>query len=657
MAIAPATLLLVDDRPENLLALEAILEPLGHRLVKARSGREALSFLLREDCSLILLDVQMPDLDGFETAALIRERPRSRYTPIIFVTAMEREEAQIIKGYSYGAVDYIIKPIQPETLIAKVRSFLDHASHERSLRREAEELRARERVALEAAEAQRTLLQSLFMQAPAALAILRGPEFVFELVNERFEALVRRGELRGKAARKVLRQLPDRQICDLLDRVYGDQKPVAGNEYLVKLPVPGEARLVDHWFNFLVQPVIEPGRADGGILILAVDVTESVSARQALEALAKQLQAADKSKDEFLAMLSHELRNPLSPILTALELMRLRKTAEGAERERDVIERQVKHLSRLVDDLLDVSRATNGKIVLRREPLELASVIANGVELARPFIEAKHHQLTVVQPEESVLIEGDAVRLAQVISNLLNNAAKYTDPNGSIVVEGRAEGDQAVICVRDNGQGMHPDRVTSMFDLFVQGDQPLSRSAGGLGVGLTLVRTLVQLHGGTVEANSAGAGHGSVFVVRLPRRAQADARAQASVAKAAPLRAQRKVLVVDDNVDAATTLAEALRQLGNEVQEAHDGQAALSMAARFAPDVILLDLGLPGIDGYEVARRLRAHPATARIRIVAVTGYGQEIDRRRTSEAGIEQHLVKPVDLDDVLAAVQGTAR
>jgi PAS domain S-box-containing protein len=322
----PATILLIDDRPENLLALEGVLEPLGQRLVKVTSGRQALKFLLHEDCALVLLDVQMPDLDGFETAALIRERPRSRYTPIIFVTAIHREEEQIIKGYAHGAVDYLIKPVNPDTLLAKVRCFLDRSRHEGSLRRDADESRRRERIAFAEAEEQRARLHSLFMHAPAALAILRGPRHCFELANARFEQLARRTGLSGLPARQALPGLEKQGICEILDCVLETGRPFVGNEHSLRLPKA--EGLEERWFNFVAQPIHEPNGSVDGVLLLAIDITDSVTARRKVEILAGELQEAGRSKDEFLAMLSHELRNPLSPILTALQLMRLQKSAE-----------------------------------------------------------------------------------------------------------------------------------------------------------------------------------------------------------------------------------------------------------------------------------------------------------------------------------------
>ena len=279
--------------------------------------------------------------------------------------------------------------------------------------------------------------------------------------------------------------------------------------------------------------------------------------------------------------------------------------------------------------------------------------MARAVEVARPLIDSKRHALNVSVPESGLLVRGDLVRLAQVIANLLNNAGKYTNPGGHIDVQGRLEGAEAVICVRDNGPGISRNLLASMFDLFVQGDQRPDRAQGGLGVGLTLVRTLVQLHGGTVEAHSEGDGRGSEFVVRLPALSEHESRTPQVVASS-PLETQRprRILVVDDNVDAAEMLAEALRYAGHDVRVEHDGSSALAAVAEFRPDVILLDLGLPGMDGFEVARRLRANSAMAKTRVIAITGYGQDVDRRRTAQLGIERHLVKPVDLDTVIEAV-----
>ena len=654
----PETILIVDDREANLLALEAVLEPLGERLVKAHSGREALRFLLQEDCALILLDVQMPDLDGFETAALIRQRERTRHTPIIFVTAVRREEEEIVKGYANGAVDYVVKPFAPETMIAKVRFFLEQHRREKALLREVaerekarEELERRERMARAEADAHREHLYALFMKAPAAIAILRGQAQEFVLANPQLEKLLERENLVGRAGREAIPEPEAADTWDLLEQVYRTGDPYLGNEYpaLWGLTSPdGTGR----FFNFVAQPTKDAAGAMQNVMVHAVEVTDSVVARRKTEALARRLLETDRHKDEFLAILGHELRNPLAPILAALHVMRLRSADPATERERAVIERQVAHLSRLVDDLLDVSRATMGKIDLRRERVDLATSVTRAVEMTRPIVESRQHHLSVSVPVGALFVEGDPVRLAQVVANLLQNAAKYTDPGGTIEIEGRREGPDMVVRVKDNGRGIPHDRLSAMFELFVQGDDSPDRSQGGLGIGLTLVRSLVQLHGGTVTAHSEGPGRGSEFIVRLPASAREGPRAVEEAPPAPKLQQQRRVLIVDDDKDAAEMLAQALQGEGHVVRQEHDGASALVAAAQFQPDVVVLDLGLPGMDGLEVARRLRAYPQLASVRIVALTGFGQGSDRRRSAAAGIESHLVKPVDIQTVMQAI-----
>ncbi|GAC1538864.1 MAG: hypothetical protein NVS2B9_05600 [Myxococcales bacterium] len=656
---ASSTILLVDDREANLLAMGAVLEPLGHRLVKATSGRDALKFLLADECALILLDVQMPGLDGFETAALIRKRERTRYTPIIFVTAVHREEAHIVKGYAHGAVDYILKPFDATVLVAKVRFFLQQHQRQLDLKREASD-RTRERDELivkadqarAAAESQREYLHALLMQAPAAIAILRGPDHVFELANPLYERLVGRSGLAGRAGSAALPELADQGVWKIFDRVYRTGEPFVGKEQSALLDRRGTGDPEQCYFDFVAQPTRDARGQVDGILLHAVEVTESVRARREVEALADKLRAADHSKDEFLAMLAHELRNPLAPIVTALQLMNVRGNAEAAVRERNIIERQVHNLTRIVDDLLDVSRITRGVIDLRREPVELSAVVERAVEIAQPLVLARRHQLRVTVPREGLQLDADPIRMAQVIANLLNNAAKYTDPGGTLEVEGLREDGEVVLRVRDNGQGIEPERVNAMFELFVQGDRSLDRAQGGLGIGLTLARRLVQLHGGTLQAKSAGPGRGSEFTVRLPANPSPKEDARAAASAAAPAKRRNRVLVVDDNVDAGELLVEALVQAGHEVRLESEGESALGLLSRFVPDVVLLDLGLPGMDGLEVARRLRAHPALSRLRIIAITGYGQDADRARTAEAGIDEHMVKPVDLEQLLEAV-----
>jgi len=363
---------------------------------------------------------------------------------------------------------------------------------------------------------------------------------------------------------------------------------------------------------------------------------------------------ADRRKDEFLAMLGHELRNPLAPIATALELMRLR-AGDLARHERDVIERQVGHLSRLVDDLLDVSRITQGKIELKKSVTHLSEAIGKAVEIASPLFEQRSHNLELDVPPAGLVVHGDPVRLAQIFANLLTNAAKYTQPGGRIALSARRQGDEIVVRVRDNGTGIEKELLGRVFDLFTQGKRSLDRAQGGLGLGLTLVRSLVELHGGRVSVVSEGPGKGSEFTVVLPALEEERA-AMAPMRRPPGAKSphRSRVLVVDDNSDAADLLAEALRAEGHDVRVAFDGPQALLVAREFAPRVALLDIGLPVMDGYEVAHRLKTDPASAGIELVAISGYGQESDRRRSLEAGFKDHLVKPVELTEILKLLDG---
>jgi signal transduction histidine kinase/CheY-like chemotaxis protein len=354
---------------------------------------------------------------------------------------------------------------------------------------------------------------------------------------------------------------------------------------------------------------------------------------------------ADRRKDDFLAMLAHELRNPLAPVRNALQLLKMPGLgAEDARRARDMMDRQVRHMVRLVDDLLEVSRILRGKIELRKERVDLATVVARAVETAQPTIDAQGQELHVSMPEEPIPLEADLVRLAQVFCNLLVNAAKYTNKAGRIWLMAERSGGEAVIRVRDSGIGIAPELLPRIFDLFIQADRSLARTQGGLGLGLTLVRRLVQMHGGSVTATSPGVGQGSEFMVRLP--ALAEGVPEESAGAEEPVRAaevRRRVLVVDDNVDAAESTAVLLRFSGHEIAVAHDGHAALQAVRDFRPEIVLLDIGLPGMSGYDVARALRALPECRGMVLAAVTGYGQEEDRRRSREAGFDYHLTKPL--------------
>jgi signal transduction histidine kinase len=552
-------ILLVDDQPARLLSYETILADLGQNLVHASSGVEALKCLMEDEFAVVLLDVSMPGMDGFETATLIHEHPRFEKTPIIFVTGVHVTELDRLKGYKLGAVDYVYIPVVPEILRSKVSVLVE-------------------------LHLQRHELQKLNRSLAEANARL-------ELANT---------HLQEEKTRE-------------LERLNSHLKR-ANSE-------------LEQTNRVLQSEVAERARAEAA------------------------LKEADRHKDEFLAVLAHELRNPLAPIRNAVEIMRRSAlTDPQLAWSRDVVERQVKHLTRLVDDLLDVSRITRGNINLSREPVLVATIVARAIETIQPLIAEQRHNLTIDMNEEPLEVEGDLTRLTQVLGNLLNNAAKYTDPGGTITVSARRQGTDVELRVRDNGIGIPPALLPRLFQLFTQVDAAAHRAQGGLGIGLALVRQLVQMHGGSVTAYSDGPGKGSEFLIRLPLRVQRIR----EVMKPAPVEAARmngtksghRILLADDNRDALDSLATLLQCDGHEVHTAGDGAEALEVAAQCRPNVVLLDIGMPKLDGYEVARRIRAEPWGKSAVLIALTGWGQDEDRRRSREVGFDSHLVKPLDPD-----------
>ena len=525
-------ILVVNDDANSLFALTSLLglwaEQESYEVLGARSGQEALRQVLMHDFAVILLDVNMPGMDGFETAEAIHARARSADIPIIFITAFLTDELDRLKAYQRGAVDFLFTPVIPQILYAKISVFVALAMKNQELKKQARQL------------SQRTT-----------------------------ELTASNNRLR--------REIEERQVAE----------------------------------------------------------------RQ------------NHAKDEFLAMLGHELRNPLSAISSAASLIGLPGVStDGVQRAKKIIQRQSQHLGRIVDDLLDLSRAMSGKILLNRVPLDVAALVGGTLETFRATGRGSDFEL--VQDLAPGWVEGDATRLEQIASNLIDNALKYTPAGGRIEVRTWTENDDVVLCVRDDGVGIAADLLPHVFDVFVQGSSTLDRSQGGLGIGLSLVRRLVELHGGEIEADSRGPGAGSTFTLRLPR---VEHQAEKPPAVALEGHGKPRLLLIEDNEDGREMMTMMLGCYGYQVHAAEDGLRGIDAVRAFRPDLALVDIGLPGIDGYEVARRLRADPDTRHIKLIALTGYGLAEDLRRVMEAGFDRHLVKPVNIEQLMDAISTCAQ
>jgi len=524
----------------------------------------------------------------------------------------------------------------------KYRRFLDLvARHVASGLQHAEAVRAAER--------HRQTLDELFRQAPAGIAVLTGRDHVVELANPAFARFIGHRDLVGKRLLDALPELRGQAFSRLIEEVWRTGVACVGDEAPTQLMRGADGRSEEAFFNFVYQPLRDERGAMTGILIFASEVTEQVNARRSVEHLADELRAEHRRKDDFLAMLAHELRNPLAPISAAAEVLRLGHANDPRlRRTSEIVTRQVRHMAVLIDDLLDASRVTRGIVTVQREDQDLREIVAAAVEQAAPQMEARRHRLRVALGDAPVRVSGDRERLVQVVTNLLDNAAKYTPDGGAIELALAHDGGEAALAVRDNGAGVPPELCERIFDLFVQGQRNADRAQGGLGIGLALARRLVELHGGSLACTSAGAGQGSEFRMRLPLADTAPGSGEhdgAAPAAARPAeRAKLCILVVDDNEDAAHMLAMLLENDGHEVMTEHDPVIALDRAQAARPDVCLLDIGLPRMDGHELARRLRATPEGRHATLIALTGYGQAADREKARQAGFDHYMVKPPD-------------
>ena len=676
-------ILVVDDLPDKRLAFQVVLEELGQNLVMASSGADALRELLAREFAVILLDVNMPDIDGIETAELIRQHSKTRHTPIIFVTAYA-DEMQTARGYALGAVDYILSPVVPEILRSKVRVFVELYRAQRQAQALAKA--EADRAAAEEATRRSEFLAFASRELGASLELEEGMQRLLEMVvpglaeqallSIRMDGediiLSRTAGAKGARAMGSLAELPP-TLLRAVDEARG-----RGRDVEVSVTPSSAARVVPLKAGERVLGVLLLRHARGSLPYSSPDqaTLDELCSRAAIafdnarlywslkremartKEAEEKLQQANRRKDEFLAMLSHELRNPLAPIRNAAEVMRRIAPADpGIAWAREVVERQVTHLAQLVDDLLDVSRITQGKITLKKEPVELAKVIQHSIETARVLLDSKKHNLVLNLPLTPIWVHGDFARLAQVVGNLLNNGAKYTADGGRVELSATADRGEAIITVRDNGIGIDGALLPHVFELFTQGERSLDRSQGGLGVGLTVVQRLVELHNGRVEVRSEGVGKGAQFRVVLPCISEVPERDSGdNISRVEPSRAGKRVLVVDDNIDAAESIAVYLRLEGHDVRTVSDGAQALALAQVFAPQVAVLDIGLPGMNGYEVARRLKNQGVDAPALLIALTGYGQKEDQARSAEAGFHHHFVKPADPRVIQSAIAGWA-
>jgi len=637
-----ASILLVDDQPARLLTYEAMLSGLGLRCVRALSGAEALEKLLAQEFAVIVLDVHMPEMDGFEVARLVRGHPRMERTPIIFVTGVNVSEFDRMKGYEVGAIDYISVPVVPEILRSKVALLVE--LHER--RQELQTLNralvdARKRVDEEYATAladKEAQLRAAFEHPEQITIVLEAQRDKKGVIKDWIyrEANTKALQVLGMPRERLL----GRSLTDILPQRSEQSVPICTRVHETRETYRYETRFGDAD----LQVTVYPG-ARNQVISSALDITERKRAEAALR-------ESERRKDEFLAMLAHELRNPVAPIRNAAEVLARLVKEDQSQSLIAMIQRQSANLTRILDDLLDIARITQGRIELRREGVNVARCIDLAIESVLAQLQAKRHRLTIERDPLPLHVHADNVRLEQCVTNLLTNAVKYTDDGGEIRIRTRVDGEHVLIEVADSGVGIAADFLPHVFELFAQSERSLDRSQGGLGVGLSICRQLIEMHGGTVSCQSAGLGRGSTFTIRLPR--WHDSTASTVVASSAT-RMLERILVVDDNRDAADSLAMCLQLEGHEALAVYSSEAALAQAAAYAPQIVLLDIGLPFMNGYEVARRLRA--TSDSLSLIALTGYGKDEDKRRTAAAGFDAHLTKPVDLVALKAAFAATRR
>ena len=622
----------VDDYEASRYARSQMLRRAGFEVLEAGNGAETLRLASERRPDLVLLDVNLPDMDGFEVCRRLRAQEGTLTVPIVHISATFLSDRAEDLAYEGGADSYLTDPVEPAVLLATIHSLL-------RLRRAEEGLRAASRG-----------WQATFDAIGDGICLLTSDDTVARC-NGAFATLLGSApaDLVGRPWAEIWRRLGG-----------GDEPSPTAEAERSRRRETLDLQRDGGWLRVLVDPVLE-GRTLTGLVCIVADVTierQAADVRAALFAreqeAREEAEASNRAKDEFLAMLGHELRNPLDVIGTAVRVLDSQPAApdpETTRRARGVLARQVRQLGRLVDDLLDVGRVTTGKIRLAPVPVNLADAVERCIAGLMPEGAAPQHRLTV--RAEPTWVEADQTRVEQIVMNLLSNAVKYTAPGGAIEITVGGDGRTARLSVRDTGVGMSPYMLERVFDLFFQGERTLERAEGGLGIGLTLVRRLAELHGGRVAAESPGQGRGSTVTVELPQIAPPAASGEVS---APPAPGPRRILIVEDSRDSRDMLRFLLEHAGHEVHEAADGPSGVEAILTVRPDIALVDVGLPGLDGFEVARRVRADARGREVRLVALTGYGLPEDHRRSREAGFDAHLVKPVDPARLVAVIATTA-
>ena len=623
------SILLVDDDEAKRYTIAKTLVRAGFEITEAGTGSEALSLVALLP-ALVILDVKLPDISGFEVCRRIKSNPATCTIPVLHISTTFVDLEDKLHGLDGGADGYLTNVAEPLELLATVRALL------------------RARRAEDAAQISTRQWQTTFDAISDGVMLLDASGKVVQ-------------------ANRTIERILGRSWTDILgnDLPALWDGPIQREESLfAKMLESGTRQAVDRslgdsWIHVSVDPLRDVAGSIKGAICLVSDISDRKRMEMQLFAQAEDLRAAAQRKDEFLAMLAHELRNPLASLANSLQIIRMQVTGNAlVEDSVDVAGRQIHHMTRLLEDLFDVSRITRGTVELRKKTIDLNLVIEHAVRASLSLFDVFPHILSTSVPPEPLQIEGDPTRLEQIVTNLLNNAVKYTEPGGHITLSLAREGDQAVLRVRDTGIGITAEMQEHIFDLFVQADHSLDRGRGGLGIGLTLVRSLVELHGGAISVFSRGPGHGSEFTVRLPALSPPlNQTPQDTVVETNHEASPSRILIVDDNRDSARTMARILELDGHDVFCVYNGLAVSEQVATFHPDVLLVDIGLPGLDGYQVARKIRQDFAKETLMLIAVTGYGGEDNHARAKGAGFDHYLVKPVNLkalQELLAGWQG---